>query len=417
MPLLLVPGLLWSAQTPSPAGFEALLGPCYRADAPGAAVLVVKGDQVLFRKGYGLANVELGVAMGPERVFRIGSLTKQFTAAAVLLLVEDGKVELEAPLRQYLPELPEAWAKATVGQVLNHTAGIPDWVDTEAFQKQMGEERSPWQIVLHEKDKPLDFQPGSRWAYSNTGYLALGVLIEKVSGQSYFDFLGSRLLRPLGLNHTGFGDEKALIPGLVSGYTEDSRPAPYINMGQPGAAGALVSSVDDLARWTLALHGGKVLKPESYARMVKDYPLGPGSSTQYGFGLGLRGGPGRQLVWHNGEINGFHAYLEADPQLGTVVVILTNSDASKVDDRYLSRRLLGLAAGRPVPEPTPVALSAEQLQSLVGKYQGSTGGPRSITLAAGQLTYRNGSGSKWVLTPLSATEFFRPGFPAWDPSP
>lgn len=409
MPLLCMPALILSAQEAPPAAFEAILAPHYKADAPGAAVLVVKGEKVLFKQGFGLANVELGVPIQPDMVFRIGSVTKQFTGAAVLLLVEDGKVDLQRPLRHYLPELPEAWGKATVEQVLNHTAGIPDWVETPEFMKHMREDQSPAQLVAHDKGKPLEFEPGTKWAYSNVGYLALGLLIEKASGQGYYDFLAARLLKPLGLNHTGFGDEKVLIRGMVGGYTEGPQPAPYLSMMQPAAAGALVSTVEDLAKWTLALHGGKVLKPESYARMVRSYPMAGGGETHYGFGLGIRESQGRRLLWHNGGINGFTCILEADPEARAVAVILNNSDARTIDDRYLSRRLLGLAIGRPVTEPKPVALSADQLQRLAGRYQGPKGGARTILFEAGRLITKGGDGKKRVLEPLSETECFLPG--------
>lgn len=409
MPLLCVPSLVLSAQEAPSGAFEAILAPHYKADAPGAAVLVVKGEKVLFKKGFGLANVELGVPIQPDMVFRIGSVTKQFTGAAVLLLVEDGKVDLQRPLRHYLPELPEAWGKATVEQVLNHTAGIPDWVETPEFMKHMREDQSPAQLVAHDKGKPLDFEPGTKWAYSNVGYLALGLLIEKASGQGYYDFLEARLLKPLGLTHTGFGDENALIKGMVGGYTDGSRPAAYLSMMQPGAAGALVSTVEDLAKWTLALHGGKVLKPESYARMVRSYPIAEGKETHYGFGIGLRESQRRRLLWHNGGINGFTCILEADPEAKAVAVILNNSDARTIDDRYLSRRLLGLAIGKPVAEPRPVTLSEDQLKRLAGRYQGPKGGARTILFEDGHLVTKGGDGRKRVLEPLSETECFLPG--------
>ncbi len=409
LPLLCMPALVLSAQEAPSAAFEAILAPHYQADAPGAAVLVVKGEKILFRKGFGLASVELGVPIQPDMVFRIGSVTKQFTGAAVLLLVEEGKVDLQRPLRSYLPELPEAWGKATVEQVLNHTAGIPDWVETPEFMKHMREDQSPAQLVAHDKDKPLDFEPGTKWAYSNVGYLALGLLIEKVSGQGYYDFLQARLLKPLGLKHTGFGDENTLIQGMVGGYTEGSRPAPYLSMMQPGAAGALVSTVEDLAKWTLALHGGKVLKPESYARMVRSYPIAEGKETHYGFGIGLRESQGRRLLWHNGGINGFTCILEADPEAKAVAVILNNSDARKIDDRYLSRRLLGLAIGKPVAEPTPVALRAEQLQRLAGRYVGPRGSARNFLFEDGHLLLKGGDGKKRTLEPLSESIFYLAG--------
>ena len=389
--------------------FAALLDPLYQADGPGGAVLVMRGDEVLFRKGYGLASVELEVPIQPGMVFRIGSVTKQFTAAVVLLLAEEGLLDLDAPLRRYLPELPEAWDQATVEQALNHTAGIPDWVCSEAFTRQQREPKTPLAVLLQQQDQPLDFRPGTRWAYSNMGYLGLGLLIERVSGLTYHACLGDRILRPLGLTRTGSGDEKELIPGLVAGYTDGPKPARYIDMAQPRAAGDLVSNVDDLARWTRALHGGRVLKPASYARMVHSYPLAGGGETRYGFGLALRESQGRRLVGHSGGINGFLCMLEADPQAGIVAVILNNADARRIDDSYVSRRLLGLACGRPVQEPMPITLAPEHLRPLVGRFQGPTSGVRQVVLKDGQLVYRADAGPDWAMAPLSATEFILTG--------
>jgi D-alanyl-D-alanine carboxypeptidase len=409
LPLICLSAITLTAQDVSPAAFDALLAPYYKADAPGAAVLVTKGGKALFRKGYGLANVELGVPLQPDMVFRIGSVTKQFTGAAVLLLAEEGKIDLQQSIRHYLPELPEAWGKATVEQVLNHTAGIPDWVESPEFEKQMREDKTPAQIMLHDQGKPLDFVPGTQWAYSNTGYLALGVLIEKVSGASYYDFLKARIFKPLEMAHTGFGDETALIPRMASGYTKGPLPAPYISMKQPGAAGALVSTVDDLAKWTLALHSGKVLKPESYARMVKSYPLPNGKETRYGYGIAVRESQGRQLVWHNGEVNGFLCVLEADPASKTVAVILNNSDVRPIDDRYLSRRLIAVASGKPVVEPTPVKLAADQLHRLEGRYQSGEGKAITISAENGHLLVRTSSGRKLAMEPQSDLRFYLPG--------
>lgn len=172
---------------------DALLGRYYKADQPGAAVLVMKEGKVVFKKGYGLAHVELGVPLQPDMVFRIGSVTKQFTAAAVLLLAEEGKVDLQAPVGRYLKDLPAAWEKVTVEQLLNHTSGIPSYTNDHAYMAGMREDLTPVRILERVRAQPLLFEPGTNHRYTNTGYVVLGMLLERLSGKPYGEVLQKRL--------------------------------------------------------------------------------------------------------------------------------------------------------------------------------------------------------------------------------
>jgi len=373
-PLLAVACLVAPAQAPAPpfsVQAEALLAARYEADGPGAAVLVARDGKVLFRKGYGLASVELKVPVSPDMVFRIGSMTKQFTAAGILLLVEAGKVDLQAPISRYLDKTPASWAKVTVEMLLNHTSGIPSYTDDPTFESHFREDFTPQRLLeTFVTSKPLDFAPGSSQRYDNTGYFLLGLILEKVSGQPWDAFLKAKIFAPLGMIHTRLGKETELIPGLVSGYTTGPLPAPYLSMTQPGAAGALVSSVDDLAIWTQALHGGKVLKPESLARMLAPTHLPDGKTIPYGFGLGLETMNGRTLVGHGGGINGFTCFMLADPQKHTLAVILNNTDHPKGSDSVAARRLLALAAGDPVIDAPKVGtLDQTAFDACVGDYE------------------------------------------------
>jgi serine beta-lactamase-like protein LACTB len=306
---ILVPGFWIGAQeatvnvNPSLAAqADARLSRWFDANQPGATVLLMQDGKVLFKKGYGLANVELNVAMQPDMVFRIGSVGKQFTAVAVMLLVEEGKVDLQAPISQYLENLPKAWKAVTVEQLLNHTSGIPNYTDTKAYWKHMREDFTPTQLLeTYVNDLSLDFEPGTQYRYTNTGYVLLGMLIEKVSGQPYARFMRKHLFEPLALKNTRYGTETELIPGMVSGYVQGPKPAAYISMTQPFSAGALVSNAEDLAQWTMALHDGKVVKPESLARMLTPTRLKNGKEIPYGFGLTFRQSQGDRLVGHGGD--------------------------------------------------------------------------------------------------------------------
>jgi serine beta-lactamase-like protein LACTB len=350
---ILVPGFWIQAQestvsaAPSLAAqADARLSRYFKADQPGVAILLMQDGKVLFKKGYGLANVNQKVPIQSEMVFHIGSITKQFTAAAVMLLVEEGKVNLQAPISSHLENLPKAWKEITVEQLLNHTSGIPDYTDTKGYFKRYKEDITPNQILDYVNTMPLIFEPGTKYRYTNTGYVLLGMLIEKLSGESYAVFLKKYLFKPLDLKYTDYAAESMLE--AVLGYNSSGKPAIYESMTQPFSAGALVSNAEDLARWTLALHNGKVVKPESLARMLTPTRIKNGEEIPYGFGLAFRKSQGNLLVGHGGYISGFSCYLEADPATKTVVVILHNTSEPKVDIKYFSEFLLLLAEGKPL---------------------------------------------------------------------
>ncbi len=372
---------------------EGIVAKRYASDGPGAAVLVAREGKPLFRKGYGLASVELGTPISPEMVFRIGSLTKQFTAASILLLVEEGKLDLQAPISRYLDKAPKAWDGITVEMLLNHTSGIYSYTSDPTFDAHGREAYTPQGLLdAFVTAKPLDFAPGVDHKYNNSGYFILGMILEKVSGQPWHAFMKTRIFDPLGMKHTRVGTETDLIPGMVQGYAKGPVPAPYLSMTQPGAAGALVSTVDDLAAWTLALHGGKVLKPESLKRMLTRTVTKAGKTFDYGYGIALMSFPEQALVGHGGGVNGFVCFLAADPAKKTVAVILNNTTSPKGSDAESVRRLLALAAGKTIPEPKAAALDAAAFDACAGEYELAPGfilkfwreGDKLFTQATGQ---------------------------------
>jgi len=353
---LSLPAALSSAQElvplPLPAQIDALFSRRYEAAQPGGVILVLKEGKVLFRKAYGLASLELGVPLQPEMAFRIGSITKQVTAAAVLKLVEEGKVDLSAPIARYLEGLPKAWEAATVEQLLTHTAGIPNHTETAAYKARLREDMAPAELLeAYVTALPLDFEPGTKYHYSNTGYILLGMLIERASGQTYQDFLRSRLFDPLGLKHLRYGSENELLLGLVPGYTKGPKPCSYRSTTQTYASGGLVASADEVARWLQLLYEGRVLKPASLARMLANLRLKDGKDVGYGLGVGFRPVAGLRLAGHAGSIPGYRSWAEADPATRTIVVILNNTDAPRGEDAAYARWVFSLLAGAPCPEP------------------------------------------------------------------
>lgn len=350
--LLLTTGLRAEETAPVAAQIDALLARRYAADQPGTVVLVAKDGKILFRKAYGLASVELEAPMQPGMVFRIGSITKQVTAAAVLKLMEEGKVDLEAPIARYVDELPKAWEAVTVEQLLQHTGGIPTHKAAQNYKARMREDMTPAEILkAFAVDQPLEFEPDTKYRYTDTGYILLGMLIEKVSGQTYADFVQKRFFEPLGLKHMRYGSETELIPGLVPGYTKGPKPCAYRSTTQAFASGGLVSDADDVARWLLALYEGKVLKPESLGRMMAPLKLKDGKEVGYGHGIGFRPLGKARLAGHAGGVPGFKSWAEADPATRTLVIILNNTDAPSGDDAAYAKCIFSILAGLPYQEP------------------------------------------------------------------
>ena len=285
---------------------DALLVRSFPEDAPGVAVLVARGDTVIYRSARGRADIEAGVPLKPEDRFRIGSVTKQFAAAGVLKLVEAGKVKLDDPLSKYVPGYPDG-DKITVLQLLNHTSGVKSYTGIPGHMAgPIRNDLTTAQLIDVFKDHPVDFAPGMQWAYNNSGYVLVGAVIEAASGQPWHEYLRTAFFEPLGMRDTGYGHDPAVIAKQVNGYTHDGTkpvPAMPLSLTQPHAAGALVSNVDDLLRWNRALHEGRVLKSETYRRMIT--PEGKAVDARYGFGLGADTVRGQPQLQHGGGIFGF----------------------------------------------------------------------------------------------------------------
>jgi D-alanyl-D-alanine carboxypeptidase len=344
-------------------------------------VLVLKDGQPVFRKGFGLANREWNIPNAPDTKFRLGSITKQFTAAAVLQLVEKGKLSIEDPVSRHYPDAPAAWEKITVHHLLNHTSGIPSYTGLPGFfAKESMIRRSPAEIVKLTQDKPLEFEPGAKFAYNNTGYVLLGHIIERISGVSYEEYVRKNLLEPLGLKDSGYDWNTAVIARRASGYTPDGKQAPYLDMSLPHAAGSLYSTVDDLAKWAEALESGKVVSKESYAKMTTAY------RNHYGYGLTIAKIENHDVIGHGGGINGFNTSLLRAPAEKVTVVVLANQNGPAADT--IAKALMAMQFGKdaaPRPLLTEVKLPAEKLDAVAGQYELRPGFVLKVWREGGQL--------------------------------
>lgn len=309
-------------------------------ESPGVSIQVVRGSDTLVSRGWGMANLDEQVPASASTLYRIGSITKQFTASAVMREVEEGKLSLADPIGLYLPELPATWRPATVRELLNHTSGIPSYTDIgERWERRWREDLPPDSLVALTAQDSLWFAPGSDWRYDNSGYVVLGMLLSKIEGKPYPQFVEEELLLPLGLQHTYYCDLDRVLLGRAPGYTHASgtfRHAARLSMTQPYAAGALCSTVGDLARWNVLLATGSVVKPESYRAMTT--PVGAAAAHHYGFGVVSTSIEGHREIEHSGGILGFASDNAYFPDDSLSVTVLANADGS-----HPSRLLVAVA--------------------------------------------------------------------------
>ncbi len=314
--------------------------------AVGLSIAVSFDDHVVFDEAFGLAEVEHGVKSDRDTSFRIGSITKQFTAALVMKQVEAGKISLDAPIGEYY-DFPTGEHTVTVRHLLTHTSGIqsytnlgPEWFKTIPL------ELTHQQLLDMVDDKPFEFPPGTAYNYNNTGYYLLGVILEEVTGKTYPELIKEEIAEPLGLDRTRYGSNRDIIKNRAQGYSKfNSKLANdgLIGMSQPGAAGALLSTAGDLVRWQEALAGGKVVSPASYALMTTPYETSDGESTGYGFGLGIGDADGLVAVRHGGGINGFNSMLTHFPATDVTIAVISNSETYAASDlaTQIGRRIHG----------------------------------------------------------------------------
>ena len=308
------------------------------------AVLLAREDEVLLRSGYGLANEEWQLPNTPTTKFRIGSLTKTFTAAAILRLAEVGAIELGATIGTWLEDLPAAWQSFTVHQLLTHTAGLRDHVAVPAKRTLNRTGARPADLIDLIAREPLLFPPGTNRSYSNTGYILLGMLIEKVSSRPYAVYLEEKILRPLELTATGYDSHLQILPERASGYALQGgqlQNADFLDMSVPFSAGGLVSTIDDLLRWNTALHGDGLLSRSSYERMTAEYPETQKEDGFYGYGLFIAKMSGYKCFAHSGGVNGFIAVLQYYPELRGSLIVLSNL-LNPLTMRPVIQRLSGL---------------------------------------------------------------------------
>ena len=336
---------------------------------PGLSVAVARNGEVVFARGYGHADIELGVPAKVESVYRIGSVSKQMTAAAIMRLVEAGKISLDDPLTKYMPDYSTSSPDVTIRHLLNHTSGIPGMrvrqVDT-ATRERLKMDLTEKEILGLFTTGSVDFAPGTDHKYNNSAYVMLGMIIGKVTGTPFHEYIERELFQPLGLSNTIYCDVERIVPNRAEGYEmKDGRlvNAPYLSMNIPGAAGAFCSTVGDLVKWNHLLHSGKVVSAESLKQMVAPTVLASGRRIGYGFGLDLDFRNGRDSVVHGGSINGFRASVAHYPAEGVTVAVLANSGDAPAPaiEKTIAQALFGI-------EIHDLPLTADDIRRYEGTY-------------------------------------------------
>lgn len=360
----------------------------FKPAEPGISVLIAKKGQVIYKKAFGSANLELNVPLHPDMIFRIGSVTKQFTAIAILQLVEQGKISLQDSIQKYVKEFPSKDATITIEHLLTHTSGIKEYTAIDHPDPYMDRhDLTPFDIINHFKNTPLEFKPGSHYAYSNSGYMLLGYLIEKVTGKKYHDYMNENIIKRAGLNNTLYADEKNIVPRRVAGYTRDRgfyENTYFQSVSLAYAVGDLFSTTEDLYTWNNALLTYKLVKKETLEKAFTPYTLTNGVSTKYGYGWFINSSHGHKCIHHEGQVSGFIAAENYFPELDTYVVVLTNvksgEDKTDFSDRRfrLFDKIIALAVGDDLQKGT--IISDNILDSYTGTYQLVSNANRTIVM-------------------------------------
>lgn len=355
------------------ARIDAMLAEHVEPDRPGAAIGVLQDGAFIHRKAYGLADLEWQTPLRPDCVFRIASLTKQFTAAAVMLLEARGRLSIDDPIERWLPDWRPRGRAVTLRRLLDHTSGV--WRhDSELIERTLRSNPPVADVLRMIGERDFEFEPGERYRYNNSGYLLLGAVIAAASGQPYEDFLREAIFKPLGMASTGMLTHERITPRRARGYIKGRKRfhnARLDAMSWSHAAGALGSTLDDLAKWDRALRSGHLIRPETLERMLTPTRLNDGSAYPYGFGWGVADYRGCRIFHHTGGISGFGSHMLHFRDEAITTIVLSNLYLFPFDP--VTRGLIRCVKGWDATPETPRRMTAAELAPFVGRYENEDG--------------------------------------------
>ncbi|MBS1544385.1 MAG: beta-lactamase family protein [Bacteroidetes bacterium] len=386
-----------------------LLSAQFKPGTPGCAVLIAKKGEVVYQKGFGYADLELNVPVRPEMIFRIGSVTKQFTAIAILQLVEQGKISVKDSIQKFILDFPSKGQTITIENLLTHTSGITEYTQLDIpdpFIRR--KDLTPEEIIRYFKDLPLEFRPSSKFKYSNTGYFLLGVIIERVTKKSYQDYMQQNIITPLGLTNTYYDDARQVIPNRAKGYKKNDTSFENTDFESATisfSAGALISNNADLYKWNRALQNHSVVRKETLEKALTPFQLTDGTKSPYGYGWFIIDKDGSQSVQHGGNINGFKSNAIYFPTEDVFVSTLFNCECAPMEE--ISEQMAFLALGKVPPGKKGIEVEESIMNTYVGKYVTPSDPNRPIMISKENGQLYAGVPGEWKapLVALSKTKF------------
>ena len=387
------------------AEIDVIFNQAYPANSPGATVLIAKDDKIIYRKAFGMANLELKVPMKPENVLQLASITKQFTSVAILMLLEQGKLSLQDPLSKYIANYPRG-NEITLHHLLNHTSGIESYTNLPEFRTKTRLDMTPEEIISSFKNLPLKFNPNTKYEYSNSGYVLLGYIIEKLSVMSYEDFIQKSIFEKLDMKNSYYGNSYKIIPNKANGYQlyeGNFENAEYMSTTIPYAAGSLMSTVDDMFLWNKAIRSNTLISEKSKKTAFTNHILINGNHNNYGYGWFINELAGMTTLEHTGGINGFSTSGIYVPDSNIYGIILSNLDDGKGPETH-NIKAVSFLLGKPIIDKVAVKLSEKQLKKWVGAYQFEDV-IRFVTYDNGVIYSMREGGRPIKLIPLSENEF------------
>lgn len=414
LPFMFFFALAVGCNEPSPESeanrYEAVLKGFYKEDQPGASIVVAWEGEVLFEKAYGLANLEWEVLATPETVYQIDSITKVLTATAILRLEEEGKITLGDPLSKFYPSLVPNDEAITIRHLLTHTSGVINQAKLgEKWIPHVREDFSLDEVLSMIAGEPADFAPGERTEYNNNNYVLLGAVIEQVSRKPYATYMEDEVFRPLGLNHTFYGNHERIIPNRAEGYVPDGdrwKKAPFMSMTHPYAAGALLSSAGDLSAWAQAVSDGGFLSVDTFRKSLEPSKTNSDEDGAYGLGWFISDLQQTKAYSHGGSSSGFSSEIILIPEFSVFVAVLSNNSTGQPGPNYISRRLAALAIGRPFEMQEEITLPTDTLHSFSGVYSFSSGQEVTIEVRDDRLVFITEGASPAILFAESDNTFF-----------
>lgn len=388
------------------AEFDKIISEQFKPNETGCVALVAEKGNIIYKKAFGMASIELDVPMKSDMVFRLGSISKQFTAICILQLMEKGKLNLQDKITTHVPSYPPHGAKITIEHLLTHTSGIVNITAMKSFSDIKRKDLKTEEIIDFFKNEPLEFEPGSKWSYSNSGYILLGYIVEKVSGLPYGQYLEENIFKPCEMTSSSLDNDTKIIKNRAAGYAKNDKEiinAQYISMTIPHGAGGIVSTVEDLYRWNRALVSYKLVTKVTLEKAFKRYRLPNGKETDYGYGWLLRNIQGHPTVEHGGGIEGFLTSSIYLPKEDVFVAVFSNSTGQSPE--FVAAKLAAIAIGKPYFYKE-IKLETALEQSYVGVYENDEGILINIYLEDGKMYCEFPDGNKFHLKAYAKDKYY-----------